>query len=960
MKIFKQLFILIILTTTSTLFAQFPEGFETTVPPAGWTNFTGANGLGTAQNWQVSNIANSGSQSAYIRYENVSGGLAQDWLVTPQFTPTSTTNLLTFMQRQSYTTNYGSVYKVFISTGSQTTHGDFTLVDTQVETDFTYYYTAKEIDLAAYVGVPIYVAFVLEQDDGDNWLIDDVALTASASCLAPDNLSASGIGLNSATILWSETGSAINWRIEYGASGFTPGSGTNLFSLDTSFNLTGLTPSTAYDFYVASLCAPGDTSAWTGPFSFSTLTAPIVPDYLNDFANFPGQYWSEGSGPLLTGPTGTVSDWESDFYLNTAGDTSAKVNLYFFNSNHWLISPDFDLSGGSYELNLDAGVTGWNVTTASNMGSDDQVDLLISIDYGVNWSSLYQWNASNTPSNTGTPIPTVNLTPYTGTVRFALFATDGTSNDPEDYDFYIDDFSITAIAGPCTSTSTDVVTACDSLTWIDGATYTVSNNSATHVLTNTAGCDSTVTLDLTINNSNAGLDVITACDNYTWIDGVNYTVSNNSATHVLTNAAGCDSTVTLDLTINNSNTGVDVITACDDYIWIDGVTYTVSNNSATHVLTNTAGCDSTVTLDLTINKSNTGVDVVTACDDYTWIDGVNYTVSNNSATHVLTNAAGCDSTVTLDLTINNSNTGVDVITACDDYIWIDGVTYTVSNNSATHVLTNTAGCDSTVTLDLTINNSNAGVDVITACDNYTWIDGVNYTVSNNSATHVLTNAAGCDSTVTLDLTINKSNAGTDIIVAVNLYTWIDGITYTVSNNSATHVLTNAAGCDSTVTLDLTVITINVSVIQSGSLLTAVESGATYQWLNCPTMTAILGATNQSYTATTNGDYAVEITKNGYSATSICYTVIGVGVVENSFNNEILLYPNPTNGNFSIDIGETFNTVKITITDMSGKLIQSKNYNESQLINLELEFPAGVYLVKIESRDKKSVIRLIKE
>ena len=64
MKIFKQLFTLIILVATSTLFAQFPEGFETTVPPTGWTTFKGTNGLGTAQNWQVSNIANSGTQAS--------------------------------------------------------------------------------------------------------------------------------------------------------------------------------------------------------------------------------------------------------------------------------------------------------------------------------------------------------------------------------------------------------------------------------------------------------------------------------------------------------------------------------------------------------------------------------------------------------------------------------------------------------------------------------------------------------------------------------------------------------------------------------------------------------------------------------------------------------------------------------------------------------------------------------
>ena len=85
------------------------------------------------------------------------------------------------------------------------------------------------------------------------------------------------------------------------------------------------------------------------------------------------------------------------------------------------------------------------------------------------------------------------------------------------------------------------------------------------------------------------------------------------------------------------------------------------------------------------------------------IDGITYTSSNNAATHTLTNAIGCDSVVTLDLTINYSTTGTDVITACDSYTWIDGITYTSSNNAATHTLTNTLGCDSIVTLDLTIN-----------------------------------------------------------------------------------------------------------------------------------------------------------------------------------------------------------------------------------------------------------------
>ena len=74
----------------------------------------------------------------------------------------------------------------------------------------------------------------------------------------------------------------------------------------------------------------------------------------------------------------------------------------------------------------------------------------------------------------------------------------------------------------------------------------------------------------------------------------------------------------------------------------------------------------------------------------------------------------------------------------------------ITNNIATHTLTNSVGCDSVVTLNF-INSSNSGTDTQIACDSYTWIDGVTYNSNNNSATHTLTNIAGCDSVVTLKL-----------------------------------------------------------------------------------------------------------------------------------------------------------------------------------------------------------------
>ncbi len=453
----EKLFLLLVFYfTVSSITAQFPEGFETTVPPTGWAKFVGANNLGAVQDWQATNISNTGTQAAYVRYENVSGGLAEDWLVTPQFTPTSTSNLLSFMQRQSYTTDYGSAYSVRISTGSsQTTHADFIVIDSWLETDFTYYYTLKEIDLSAYLGVPVYVAFVMTQDDGDNWLVDDVTLTGSATCIEPSGLLVSSLTANSAVVDWTPSGTQVgyNVRLYQGTDNTTTPVINTTFSTGTLTSsgtlLNNLNDDTYYYFEVESDCGNGDVSSPAG-IGFKTNVQPIIPHYVQFFSDFPGNGWSEAIGSFSSGPTGTTSDWQSDLYSNTSGDTSAKINLYFSNSNHWLISPFFNLSGGEYELTMDVSLTEWNLTTPSNMGSDDQVDLLITED-GITWTSLYTWNNSNKPSNTGSTLPPVDLSSYTGNVQFAFLASDGTVNDVEDYDFFVDDFEVRL--KPCVFTS---------------------------------------------------------------------------------------------------------------------------------------------------------------------------------------------------------------------------------------------------------------------------------------------------------------------------------------------------------------------------------------------------------------------------------------------------------------------------------------------------------------------------
>ena len=557
-----------------------------------------------------------------------------------------------------------------------------------------------------------YVQSICSNGDLSSWT-GPYSFATLITCPQPYNLAANNITSNSVDLSWNAGGSETSWNIEYGLPGFNQGSGLLLNSTSPNLTLNGLSSSTFYEYYVQAQCGTNDLSLWSGPFIFNTSCDNEIAPFIDDFNSPALICWTQDSGDnfdwtLNTGGTGSVATGPSDdisgggnyMYIEASGGTNGNEAV--------LLSQEIDLSTlANGQLRFFSHMYGTSINELSIFITDASgITTQVFIKSGDQGD---QWNEE-----------IIDLSGYTGLVQFTIIGVAGADSAGTVFrgDISIDNFELRTIDLSSTSNSNE--TACDSYTWIDGVTYTSNNTSATHTLSNAAGCDSVVTLNLTINSSNTATDVQTACDSYTWIDGVTYTSNNTSATHTLSNAAGCDSVVTLNLTINSSNTATDVQTACDSYTWIDGVTYTSNNTSATHTLSNAAGCDSVVTLNLTINSSNTATDVQTACDSYTWIDGVTYTSNNTSATHTLSNAAGCDSVVTLNLTINSSNTATDVQTACDSYTWINGTTYIATNSSATHMLNTINGCDSLVTLNLTINYSKSNNDSLVVCDSAIW------------------------------------------------------------------------------------------------------------------------------------------------------------------------------------------------------------------------------------------------
>ena len=399
---------------------------------------------------------------------------------------------------------------------------------------------------------------------------------------------------------------------------------------------------------------------------------------------------------------------------------------------------------------------------------------------------------------------------------------------------------------------------CNKYVW--GDTLITTSGTYTRSFTSQYGCDSIETLTITVSQSSNMVVPVTAYDSYEWVNGMTYTKSILGPSIEMVNAAGCDSVVTLDLTIRHlqvkdtftrslcaselpyiwygktctesgiyaSDTilgeaenkiymdtvhcvnlvvlplgfGDTTAVACSSFEW-HGTTYTESGDYPYATQTK-MGCDSTVTLHLTIYTPTEGDTIAAACNSFVWY-GDTYTQSGDY-THLLegANAHGCDSTVTLHLTIFTPTVGDTVAAACNRFVWY-GETYTQSGNY-THQLegANMHGCDSTVTLHLTIYTPTDGDTAVVACERYTWY-GETYTQSGNY-THLLegANAHGCDSTITLHLTIYTPTDGDTAVVACERYTWY-GDTYTQSGNY-TYLLegANAHGCDSTVTLHLTI------------------------------------------------------------------------------------------------------------------------------------------------------------
>lgn len=507
--------------------------------------------------------------------------------------------------------------------------------------------------------------------------------------------------------------------------------------------------------------------------------------------------------------------------------------------------------------------------------------------------------------------------------------------------------------------------ACGNYIW-NGNTYTSSGVYDTTIVGGSAsGCDSIATLDLTLSQPTASTFAITSCDSYTWYDST-YTLSTDTVTWTIIGSNGCDSVITLDLTINNSMNSDTNATACDQFTW-HGKTYGISGQF-NDTLQTVGGCDSIVTLNLTISHGSNRDTIASTCGPFTWY-GNTYTASGQYV-QTFQNSAGCDSTITLDLTVGQDVTGHDTtVIACEQYVWHNN-TYT-SSGDYTRTLTNESGCDSVVSLHLTIGQTVTTDTSVNACESYYWID-TDYTVSGDY-TRVFNTSLGCDSTVTLHLAIYGSNnptSGSTQVTSCGSYTSPSGnyIWTTTGIYYDTLVNGNQFGCDSVITVDLTINSTPIAnitgtdTIISGSTDTLVASGGiNYEWSN--------GSTNDTLivSPTTDTTFSVIVTSSNGCTDTDSFSVIVNTVSDLGGGDNIVsftLHPNPVNNILYLDlVGEKHTTIQIEVLDEYGRVLYSTSqilgsdpnlkYNASQLVQ-------GMYFVKVIADGQIQVRKFIKE
>ena len=457
------LILLAMLFTASLAFGQtaLDENFESgTWLPTGWTQQQ----IGDRAGWSESTTqAHSPTRSAFHNDDDVTTG-CNDWLITPVMDlSTYTTPQLAYWEYVNYG-SYAEAHNVKYSTdysgSGDPTLATWTLLNGAIGTEDTW------VEKGPYnlpASATVYVAFQYTGDYASEWWIDDVTVAEAPSCPDPSDQTESSITNNSASLGWTENGTATSWDIELGAAGFSPTGTPTQSGVTNPYTYGSLTANTSYDWYVRADCGGGDYSNWVGASTFTTLCDPFTATFSENFDGVSTPDLPDCWSKLDVGG----SSW-TYVETSTTNSYSAPNNVRMYNSSYTdlavtyllLITPELsDLTTQLNQIRFYA-------------ASGELCDLIVGT------------MSDPADETTFTTYQTINLTAayteytvtfgsgYTGTDKFIAFRHGLTST----YDYLnIDNFvyePIPSCPAPSALTNTNITQTTADLGWTENGTAT--------------------------------------------------------------------------------------------------------------------------------------------------------------------------------------------------------------------------------------------------------------------------------------------------------------------------------------------------------------------------------------------------------------------------------------------------------------------------------------------------------
>ena len=346
-----------------------------------------------------------------------------------------------------------------------------------------------------------------------------------------------------------------------------------------------------------------------------------------------------------------------------------------------------------------------------------------------------------------------------------------------------------------------------------------------------------------------------------------------NSTYGCTDGSACN----YDASANVDDGSCDLPSGCGDPLYLEYSSSVTCSDANACITLIAYGCTdgSACNYDASANVDDGSCDLPSGCGDPLYLEYSSSVTCSDAATCIILIINGCTDTTACNYnTTANVDDGSCLFSslstysqeACDSYIW-NGNIYNLSG-VYTFSTINANGCDSTATLNLTLNNSTTINNVETECDSYTWsVNGSDYN-SSVIDTVIGVNASGCYETIILDLTINNSTISIENQLACNSYLWpINGLTYTTPS-IVNLVSVNSVGCTQTNILNLTITGNPLATIFQNGIDLEVTISDTYFWSN--------SEITQIITPTTNGWYWCVVTDiNGCIGDTVFYQVTNI-------------------------------------------------------------------------------------